>query len=625
MKIGLAQLNTTVGDLDANRRRILDAYRDLVARGAELVVTPELIVTGYPPRDLLLRRRFVEDAESSLAALAAEIGEVPALIGCVEANRSGEGRPVFNAAAFCHRGRVVALARKCLLPTYDVFDEDRYFEPATTPLVIEHAGRRIGITICEDIWTHASVATRRLYRGQSPLDQLAAQRCDLMVNLSASPWYHGKGDVRTRLVADAARALACPVVYCNAVGGNDELIFDGRSVVAAADGALVAGLPAFREAREIVEIIAGSGAHSARMGSASTGGAGSCDTGLQTREERSGETPNSGFQPHDLPAITLPGGAGFTPASSALDRIAAPAPAPAVVDPSFAQDEMKDIFEALVLGLRDYAQKSGFKRALVALSGGIDSAVVAVVAAAAFGPENVTGVSLPSAISSNHSRDDARALASNLRMPFHTIAIADAVAATEQALGPLFAGRPRDVAEENIQARTRGVLMMALSNKFNALLLTTGNKSEVAVGYCTLYGDMCGGLAVISDVFKMQVYALSRWINGEYSSSLGVPGGVIPLSTIEKPPSAELRPDQKDEDSLPPYALLDRLLQGYVEEGLSRRDLVAQGFDAAVVSDICRKVDLNEYKRKQAAPGLKITPLAFGVGRRIPIVQRYVS
>ena len=596
MKIGLAQLNTTVGDLEGNRRRVLDAYRDLVARGAELVVTPELIVTGYPPRDLLLRRRFVEDAEASLAILAAEIGDVPALIGCVVANTTGEGRPCFNAAAFCHRGRVVAVSRKCLLPTYDVFDEDRYFEPATAPLVVEHAGRRIGITICEDIWTHPSVATRRLYRGQSPLAQLAAQRCNLMINLSASPWYHGKGDIRTCLVADAARALGCPAVYCNAVGGNDELIFDGRSVVTAADGTVIAGLPAFREAHAIVEIR-----------TASDGGAGFTPAS-------SAADPMAGVKP------TPPSGP--TPVQVDLGAVAPAAPS---LDPTFAQEELKDVFEALVLGLRDYAQKSGFKRALVALSGGIDSAVVAVVAAAAFGPENVTGVSLPSAISSQHSRDDACVLASNLRMPFHTIAIADAVAATETALGPLFAGRPRDVAEENIQARIRGVLMMALSNKFNALLLTTGNKSEVAVGYCTLYGDMCGGLAVISDVFKMQVYALSRWINGDYSRALGVPAGVIPRSTIEKPPSAELRPDQKDEDSLPPYPLLDRLLQGYVEEGLSRHDLVAQGFAAAVVQDICRKVDLNEYKRKQAAPGLKITPLAFGVGRRIPLVQRYVS
>jgi NAD+ synthase (glutamine-hydrolysing) len=278
---------------------------------------------------------------------------------------------------------------------------------------------------------------------------------------------------------------------------------------------------------------------------------------------------------------------------------------------------MKDMFDALVLGLRDYACKSGFKRALVALSGGIDSAVVGVIAAAAFGAENVVGVSLPSAISSQHSRDDARVLAANLGVRFETIAIAEAVAACETSLGPIFAGRPRDVTEENIQARVRGVLMMALSNKFGALLLTTGNKSEMAVGYCTLYGDMCGGLAVISDVFKMQVYALARWINRDRE--------IIPHSSIEKPPSAELRPDQTDQDSLPPYDMLDAILKAYVEEGLSRRDLVERGFAAAVVNDVVRKVDLNEYKRKQAAPGLKITPLAFGVGRRIPIVQKYVS
>ncbi len=561
MKIGLAQLNTTVGDLDGNSRRIIDAYRDLVAGGAELVLTPELVLTGYPPRDLLLRRRFVEDAEAALTALAAAIGEVPALIGCVAANPAGEGRTCFNAAAFCHRGRVLATAHKCLLPTYDVFDEDRYFEPATAPVVVEFAGQRIGITICEDIWTHPSVAPRRLYRGETPLAQLTAQRCDLMLNLSASPWHNGKGHTRARLVTEAARTLGCPVVYCNAVGGNDELIFDGRSLVADATGGIVAGLPAFREAREIVHVPPGASAASV---------------------------------------------------------------APKI-DPTFAQEEMKDIFEALTLGLRDYAHKTGFQRALIALSGGIDSAVVAVIAAAAFGPENVTGVSLPSAISSQHSRDDARVLAANLRLPFHTITIADIVASAEGALAPLFAGRPRDIAEENIQARTRGVLMMALSNKFHALLLTTGNKSEVAVGYCTLYGDMCGGLAVISDLFKMQVYALARWINGEYSRTLGVPEGLIPRSTLEKPPSAELRPDQTDQDSLPPYEVLDRLLEGYVEEGLSRRDLAARGFAPAMVADICRKVDLNEYKRKQAAPGLKITPLAFGVGRRIPIVQRYVS
>jgi len=559
MHLGLAQINTTVGDLSGNCRRIIEAYRTLVERGAELVLFPELVVSGYPPRDLLFKQRFVADVESTLAEIAAVVGEVPALVGFVETNTSGQGRPFFNAAAWCEQGEVRLIARKCLLPTYDVFDEDRYFEPAPEPRTIDFAGKRIGITICEDIWTHPMIATRRLYNGLDPVRQLADRRCDLVLNLSASPWHFGKGDLRETLVTNAAKLLGCPVVYCNAVGGNDELIFDGRSVAAAADGRVVAGLAAFQEELRVVTI-----------------------------------------------------GAAHLPAAEEEGAIA----------PSYAQADMKDVFDALVLGLRDYAAKSGFKRSLVALSGGIDSAVVGVLAAAAFGPENVTGVSLPSAISSNHSRDDARELARNLGIAFHTIAIAEVVAATESVLGPIFTGRARDVTEENIQARVRGVLMMALSNKFGSLLLTTGNKSEVAVGYCTLYGDMCGGLAVISDVFKTQVYALARWINDDAQRAGRPPP--IPQNSIDKPPSAELRPGQTDQDSLPPYDLLDALLRGYVEEGLSRRDLVARGFAEAVVNDVARKVDLNEYKRKQAAPGLKITPLAFGVGRRIPIVQKYV-
>jgi NAD+ synthase (glutamine-hydrolysing) len=559
MRIGLAQINTTVGDLAGNRHRIVEAYRTLVAQGAGLVLFPELVVCGYPPRDLLFRRRFVADVGSSLAEVAAATGEVPALVGFVETNTTGEGRPYFNAAAWCHRGEVVEVARKCLLPTYDVFDEDRYFEPASSPRVIDFAGQRVGVTICEDIWTLPMISTRRLYNGQDPIRQLAEQKCNVVLNLSASPWHHGKGDVRETLVTAAAKAMHCPVVYCNAVGGNDELIFDGRSVVASARGEVIAGLAAFREELRVI----------------------------------------------DLEALLRPGSA-----------------KPPIAD-SYAQAEMKDIFDALVLGLHDYAGKSGFKRALVALSGGIDSAVVGVIAAEAFGPENVTGVSLPSAISSPHSRDDARALATQLGIAFHSIPIADVVAATETVLGPHFDGRPRDVTEENIQARIRGVIMMALSNKFGSLLLTTGNKSEMAVGYCTLYGDMAGGLAVISDVFKTQIYALARWIN-EAARRAGRPPP-IPQSTLDKPPSAELRPGQTDQDSLPPYDLLDVILRGYVEEGLSRRDLIAQGYAEAVVNDVARRVDLNEYKRKQAAPGLKITPLAFGVGRRIPIVQKYVS
>ena len=563
MRLGLAQLNPTVGDLADNRRKILESYATLVANGAELVIFPELAVCGYPPRDLLFKRRFVPDVVESLAEIAANVGAVPAIIGTVEPNPTGRGRPFFNSAAFCYRGKVGAVGRKCLLPTYDVFDEDRYFEPAISPIVVDHAGLRIGITICEDIWTHPMISTRRLYSGRVPIDQLAELKCDLMVNLSASPWHSSKEALRQNLVVgDSARALHCPVAYVNCVGGNDELIFDGRSLVCDGQGRVMAGLAAFAEDLAIVDV--------------------------------KNQSTNAPFETPRLHA-------------------------------SFAQDEYRDMFEALVLGLRDYAHKSGFKRALIALSGGIDSAVVGVIAAAAFGAENVTGVSLPSAISSQHSRDDARILAANLGIAFETIAIADAVAACESSLGPVFEGRARDVTEENIQARVRGVLMMALSNKFGALLLTTGNKSEMAVGYCTLYGDMCGGLAVISDVFKTQVYALARWINSDYAARVGKGKEIIPLSSIEKPPSAELRPDQTDQDSLPPYDVLDAILKGYVEEGLSRRDLVGQGFDQAVVNDIVRKVDLNEYKRKQAAPGLKITPLAFGVGRRIPIVQKYVS
>ena len=560
MRVGLAQLNSTVGDLAGNRRKILEAYAALVAQGAELVIFPELIVCGYPPRDLLFKRRFVPDVEESLRLIAAAVGDVPALVGTVDTNTSGTGRPFYNAAAFCHRGKVAATARKCLLPTYDVFDEDRYFEPAPQPTVVVHAGRRIGVTICEDIWTHPMISTRRLYHGLDPVKQLAAQRCELMINISASPWHNEKGGVRQTLVTDAAFELDCPVVYVNAVGGNDELIFDGRSLVSDASGHIVSGLAAFAEELRVVDVVL--------------------------------DAPQAAMQ---------------TP------RLA----------PSFEQASLADIFTALTLGLRDYAHKSGFRKALVALSGGIDSAVVGVIAAAAFGPENVTAVSLPSLISSQHSRDDALALARNLGLAFETIPIADAVGACEAALAPEFHGRPRDVTEENIQARVRGVLMMALSNKFGALLLTTGNKSELAVGYCTLYGDMCGGLGVISDVYKTQVYALANWINADARRAGRPPP--IPQSTIDKPPSAELRPDQTDQDTLPPYDVLDAILKGYVEDGLSRADLVAQGFADPVVNDVARKVDLNEYKRKQAAPGLKTTPLAFGVGRRIPIVQKYVS
>jgi NAD+ synthase (glutamine-hydrolysing) len=574
MRIGLAQLNPTVGDLAGNRRKILDAYESLVRQGAELVVFPELIVCGYPPRDLLFKRRFVADNEESLTEIAAAVGDIPAIIGFVETNPAPTGRRFFNAAAFCQHGEIQVIGRKCLLPTYDVFDEDRYFEAAHEPRIVTFAGKRIGLTICEDLWKNPKIDTARLYE-IDPIAWLAAERVDLVVNLSASPWYHGKGAIREQLVSDTARQLRCPLVYVNAIGGNDELVFDGRSLVASAAGEITARLGAFVEELRVVETDAAN-----------------IQRSTSNAQHSISETPPTA--PHlgvERSALSV----------GSSENISASA----------------EMFSALVLGLRDYAHKSGFKRALIALSGGIDSALVAVLAVEALGAENVIGVSLPSAISSQHSRDDARILAENLGIRFETIAIADAVATAEAALGPVFAGRPRDVTEENIQARIRGVIMMALSNKFGALLLTTGNKSEVAVGYCTLYGDMCGGLAVISDVFKTQVYALCRWINRERE--------IIPENTISKPPSAELRPGQVDQDSLPPYDILDAILEGYVEKGLSRRDLVREGFNETVVNDIVRKVDLNEYKRKQMAPGIKITPLAFGVGRRIPIVQKYVS
>lgn len=546
MQIGIAQINTTVGHLEGNRIKILRAYRQLCGKGAELVLFPELAVTGYPPRDLLFKGSFVPDNEDSLRKIAEQIGEVPMLIGFVEANPSEKGRDFFNSAAWCRDGQVEKIFRKTLLPSYDVFDEDRYFHPADGPGTLLFKGLRIGITICEDIWTHPVIAGGKRYP-LDPLQILAAGRVDLVLNLSASPWHNEKNDLRNALLREAARQCGCPVVYCNAVGGNDELIFDGRSLAVDAQSRIMAGLEAFRE---------------------------------------------------DLAVVALPDG---------RENFAA----------TFVQSEMSDIHDALVLGLKDYVRKCGFKRVLVGLSGGIDSAVTASIAQAALGADNVIGISLPSEISSQHSREDARDLAQNLGIEFHYLPIAGVVAAAESALSTLFQDRERDVTEENIQARARGLLLMALSNKFGALLLTTGNKSELAVGYCTLYGDMCGGLAVISDLPKTKVYELARHINRNRE--------IIPRSTLAKPPSAELRPDQKDEDSLPPYDVLDAILKAYVEEGLSRREIAELGHDPKLVSDMVRKVDLNEYKRKQAAPGLKITPLAFGVGRRIPIVQKYVN
>ncbi len=546
MKIGLAQINTTVGDLAGNMDLILKAYHSLVDQGADLVLYPELVVCGYPPRDLLFKTRFVSDTIDTLKAIAGEIGSIPAVLGYVAHNPSETGRPFLNTAALCQEGLIRNTAHKTLLPTYDVFDEDRYFEPAKAPSVFEINGKRVGITICEDIWIHPEVDTSRFY-GKDPVSILAGERLDLLLNLSASPWHHDKGSVRADLIRRAATACQCPVVYCNAVGGNDELVFDGHSIVVSARGELLAGLPGFQSALHLVDLVD---------------------------------------------------------------------PTPSLA-PNFRQDDLADIFEALTLGLRDYAHKSGFRQVLLGLSGGIDSSVTACIAVAALGAENVLGISNPSAISSQHSKDDAIDLANKLGIEIRSIPISGLVDAAEAALEEIFTGTQPGVAEENIQARSRGLLWMAISNKFGRLLLTCGNKSELAVGYCTLYGDMCGGLAVISDLPKTKVYELAKWINREQE--------IIPNHVLVKPPSAELRPDQVDQDSLPPYDVLDGILHLYVEEGKSSREIIDAGYEPETVSDVIRKVDLNEYKRKQAAPGLKITPLAFGVGRRIPIVQRYVS
>jgi NAD+ synthase (glutamine-hydrolysing) len=539
MKIGVAQINSIVGDLDGNLNKIIQAYKSLCEEGSELIVFPELCICGYPPRDLLQKEQFGEDCRKTLEHFAKQTGSCPALIGFPHRSGKKGKEPFFNAVALCADKDVRQYFHKQLLPTYDVFDEDRYFSRGSLPAEFNHLGKKIAVTICEDIW-NASLDIHT----SDPLEKITESRPDLLINLSASPWHIKKQTQREVLLKKVSQRVECPVVYVNAVGGNDELIFDGSSVAFSAEG------------------------------------------------KRIGRAPS------------------FVPASMVFDLDSAPA----TMDEE-AEGEMESIRQALVLGLRDYAHKSGFTRGIIGLSGGIDSAVTAALAVEALGKENVIGISLPSAISSGHSRDDARLLAENLGIEYHTVPIQKIVDSAEHELAPLFAGLDTDVTEENLQARSRGLLLMAVSNKLGALLLTTGNKSELAVGYCTLYGDMCGGLAVISDLPKTKVFQLARHINRERE--------IIPNNSIEKPPSAELRPDQKDSDSLPDYQVLDGILEGYVEQGLSIHSLIELGFQEETVRKIVSLVDRNEYKRKQAAPGLKVTPLAFGIGRRMPIVQKY--
>ena len=548
MKIGFAQINPTVGDLRGNFEKIACAYDQLARAGADIVIAPELAVTGYPPQDLVFKSRFVPENLAVLDQLQKRLNKPALLVGFVDRNE-GRGKPFHNAAALLQAGEPLQKTHKSLLPTYDVFDEDRYFEPARQIAPLKFRGHRIGVTICEDIWTERYLP--RPFYDVDPVCALVTQEAEMILNVSTSPFSLRKPAVRREMISGLAGTYQRPIFYCNAVGGNDQLVFDGNSIAVNARGQLLAQLPAFEEASVIVD--------------------------------------SESVQAPEIPSA----------------------------------DIVQELYSALRLGLRDYLAKCGFKSAVLGLSGGIDSAVVAAIAVDALGPNNVTGVSMPSQFSSRGSILDALALTKNLRIQCLEIPIADAFAVFKAQFKEVFAGRTEDATEENMQARLRGMTLMALSNKFGHLVLSTGNKSELAVGYCTIYGDMAGGLAVISDVPKTMIYELARFINSE--ASRAGKGEIIPASTIEKPPSAELRPNQKDQDTLPPYDVLDAILRLHVEDNLSVAEIVAQGFDEKTVRWVQRRVDLNEYKRAQAAPGLKVTSRAFGVGRRMPIAQRYVG
>ncbi len=550
MKIGLLQLNSTIGAFASNGEKLAAAYAKAVARGAHFVVAPELFLCGYPPRDLLLREDFVAANLTALAEAARQVGAVPLCVGYVEKNPNRPGRALSNSAAVLQNGKIIWRTAKSLLPTYDVFDEDRYFEAGKTVEPFVFQGRRMGITICEDIWNDADFWPERLYR-RDPVKELVAQGAEIILNLSASPWCDGKEQTRLEMLRRVARDEKVPLVQVNAVGANDELIFDGHSVALSALGEVMAIGRGFAEEVLVVDL------------------AKTC-------------------------AMTVT--------------------SPSCQGKEFPEREQL-LFSALSLGIRDYVHKCGFQSVMLGLSGGIDSALIAVLAADALGAANVWGISLPARYSSTGSLTDAEKLARRLGIRYEVLPIEPVFKAVEAQLQNVFAGTKPNEAEENIQSRLRGLTLMALSNKFGALVLTTGNKSEMAVGYCTLYGDMNGALAPIADVLKTDVYKISRWVNRERE--------IIPVDSITKPPSAELRPGQTDQDSLPPYEILDTILDLYVVKNLSRAEIVARGFTAAVVNDVVNKINFSEYKRRQAAPGLKISPRAFGMGRRIPVAQKF--
>ena len=550
MKIGLLQLNSTIGAFASNGEKLAAAYAEAVARGAHFVVAPELFLCGYPPRDLLLREDFVAANLTALAEAARQVGAVPLCVGYVEKNPNRPGRALSNSAAVLQNGKIIWRTAKSLLPTYDVFDEDRYFEAGKTVEPFVFQGRRMGITICEDIWNDEDFWPERLYR-RDPVKELVAQGAEIILNLSASPWCDGKEQTRLEMLRRVARDEKVPLVQVNAVGANDELIFDGHSVALSALGEVMAIGRSFAEEVLVVDL------------------AKTCATTVTSPSCQGKEFP----------------------------------------------EREQLLFSALSLGIRDYVHKCGFQSVILGLSGGIDSALIAVLAADALGAANVWGISLPARYSSTGSLTDAEKLARRLGIRYEVLPIEPVFKAVEAQLQNVFAGTKPNEAEENIQSRLRGLTLMALSNKFGALVLTTGNKSEMAVGYCTLYGDMTGALAPIADVLKTDVYKISRWVNRERE--------IIPVDSITKPPSAELRPGQTDQDSLPPYEILDTILDLYVVKNLSRAEIVARGFTAAVVNDVVNKINFSEYKRRQAAPGLKISPRAFGMGRRIPVAQKF--
>ena len=569
MRLALAQINTTVGDLDGNRGRILGRLEEARTAGADLVLFPELAVTGYPPEDLLLRPGFVRAAEESLREIAHATHGIVALVGTPHFDRD-----LFNACAVCAGGEVRALYRKRFLPNYGVFDEDRYFAPSRELVLLEHGGTLIGPTICEDMWQPGPPAT-----------ELALAGAQLLTNISASPFHVGREREREEMFATRARDNACFVAFCNAVGGQDELIFDGHSLVLDEEGHVLARAPGFEEALLLADIDPADA------------------VGRRLRDVRRRALARERGSVPEAPVVHV--GVQREKAQP-VDRQVAPL-----------LDELEQMRLALELGLRDYVEKNGFREVVVGVSGGIDSALTAALAVEALGAERLHCVSMPSRYSSEATRSDARRLAESLGADFRELPIDEIVTAFDGVLAESFEGRAPDLAEENLQARVRGVLLMALSNKFGWLVVATGNKSELSVGYATLYGDMAGGFALLKDVFKTDVFLLARHLNVRAGREL------IPVSIIERAPSAELRDNQLDEDSLPPYSALDRVLEAYVEQDRSREELSADGFDRDVVERALALIDRAEYKRRQAPPGVRLTPKAFGRDRRTPITNRW--